>query len=128
MKIKSLVIGFEKNAIRTAKIAWVFQCCRSQFMIEEIHETVYDLVADVRYFAFNYFEDEQDFESAPPAHTKKASVKSLQYLHSDLQLLLDIFYKELTSYSVHREAQMDALFELWQKINDIMSSIETKYG
>ena len=95
MKIKSLVIGFENIAIRTAKKAWIFKCCRNQFMLNEIHEIVYELVANVRSFAFNLFEDEQDFESAPPAHTKKASVKSIEYLHSDLQLLVGHFLQRV---------------------------------
>ena len=128
MKIKSLVIGFENIAIHTAKKKWIFICCRNQFVLDEIHEIVYELVANVRAFAFNLFEDEEDFESAPPAHTKKASIKSLEYLHSDLQLLLDIFYKELTSFLVRGEAQLDALFELSQSVTDIMSLIESKYG
>ena len=89
---------------------------------------MYELVSNVRSFAFNLLEDEQDFESAPPAHAKRPSVKSIQYLHSDLQLLLDIFYKELTSYSVRGEAQLNALFELSQSVTDIMSLIESKYG
>ena len=128
MKIKSLVIGFENIAICTAKKKWIFICCQTQFVLDEIHEVVYELVANVRAFAFNLFKDEEDFESAPPAHTKKASIKSLEYLHSDLQLLLDIFYKELTSFSVRGEAQLDALFELSQSVTDIMSLIESKYG
>ena len=97
-------------------------------MLNEIHEIVYELVANVRSFTFNLFKDEQDFQSAPPVHTKKPSVKSIQYLHSDLELLLDIFYKELTSYSVHGQAQLDALFELLQSVTDIMSLIVSKYG
>ena len=128
MKIKSLVIRFENIAIRTTKNAWIFKACRSQFMIEEIHDIVYELVANVRSFAFNLFEDEEEFESAPPPHTKKPSVKSLDYLHSDLQLLLDIFYKELTSYSVRGEANLDGLFELSKNVTDIMALIESKYG
>ena len=98
MKIKSLVIGFENIAICTAQKKWIFICCRNQFVLDEIHEIVYELVANVRAFAFNLFEDEEDFESAPPAHTKKASIKSLEYLHSDLQLLLDIFYKRVDKF------------------------------
>ena len=128
MKIKALIIAFENIAIRTAKKKWIFTCCRNQFVIDEIHDIVYELVSNVRAFAYNLFEDEEDFESAPPAHTKQASIKSLEYLHSDLQLLLDIFYKELTSFSVRGEAQLDALLELSQTVTQIMSLIVSKYG
>ena len=73
MKIKSLAIAFENIAIRTAKKAWIFKCCHNQFILDQMHEIVYELVSNVRSFAFNLFEDRGLSMFTTRAHEKAFS-------------------------------------------------------
>ena len=126
-KIQKLIIAYEKITLRAARDKWIFKCCRNYDVVEEIHDTFLDMMCNIRSFAYFLLEDD-DIESKPGCSGRKASVSGLDFLVTDLEVLLDVFYRGLASFEIHGDEKLDVMFELCHTINGLLKSFEHKYS
>ena len=126
-KIQNLIIAYEKIAIRVAHDKWIFKCCHNYDLVEEIYDAFLDMMSNIHSFAYFLLEDD-DIESKPACSGRKASVSGLDFLVTDLEVLLDVFYRGLASFEIHGHERLDVMFELSHTINGLLRSFEHKYS
>ena len=125
-KIQKLIIAYEKIALRAARDKWIFKCCRNYDLVKEIYDAFLDM-CNIRLFAYFLLEDD-DIESKPGCSGRKASVSGLDFLVTDLEVLLDVFYRGLVSFEIHGDEKLDVMFELSHTVNGLLKSFEHKYS
>ena len=126
-KIQKLIIAYEKIALRAAHDKWIFKCCRNYDLVEEIYDAFLDMMCNIHSFAYFLLEDD-DIESKPGCSGHKASVSGLDFLVTDLEVLLDVFYRGLASFEIHGDEKLDIMFELSHTVNGLLKSFEHKYS
>ena len=126
-KIQKLIIAYEKIALRAARDKWIFKCCRNYDLVEEIYDAFLDMMSNIRSFAYFLLEDD-DIESKPACSGRKASVSGLDFLVTDLEVLLDVFYRGLASFEIRGHEKLDIMFKLSHTVNGLLRSFEPKYS
>ena len=126
-KIQKHIIAYEKIAIRASRDKWIFKCCRNYDLVEEIYDTFLDMMSNIRSFVYFLLEDD-DIESKPTCSGRKASLSGLDFLVTDLEVLLDVFYRGLASFEIHGHEKLDVMFELSHTVNGLLRSFEHKYS
>ena len=127
MKIQTLIIEYEKIAIRFSKKKWIFKCCRNYCVIEEIYEQFIEMMISIRSFAALVFQD-SDIESHPACYGQKASVRLLDFLVTDFEIMIDVFYRGLSSFEIRGNEQLIVVCELCTAINGLLNAFERKYS
>ena len=89
-KIQKLIISYENIALHAACDKWIFKCCRNYDLVEEIYDAFLDMMCNIRSFAYFLLEDD-DIKSKPGCSGCNASVSGLDFLVTDLEVLLDVF-------------------------------------
>ena len=125
-KIQNLIIAYEKITLRAARDKWIFKCCCNYDLVEEIYDAFLDMMCNIRSFA--YLLEDDDIESKPGCSDRKASVSGLDFLVTDLEVLLDVFYRGLASFEIRGDEKLDIMFELSHTINGLLKSFEHKYS
>ena len=126
-KIQTLIIQYENIAIRFSKKKWIFKCCRNYYLIEEIYNHFIEMMINIRSFAPVLLED-TDIECYPACYGQKASVRLLDFLVGDFEIMLDVFYRELSSFQIRGDLNLIGTFELGTAINGLLSTFERKYS
>ena len=126
-KIQKLIITYENLAIRFGKDKWIFTCCRNYWLVEEIYKHLLDMMCNVRSFAF-YLLDDDEIETKPACAGHTPSVRGLDFLTTDMEIMLDVFYKSLASFEIRGEVKLAITFELSEIINGILKVFEQKYS
>ena len=86
-----------------------------------------ELMCNVRSFAY-FLLDDEDIESRPACFSHVPSMGGMDFLVTDLELMLDIFYTSLTSYAIRGDEKLDIMFELSHAINNLLKAFEKRYG
>ena len=94
IKTQKLIIAFEKIAMHDAHDKWIFKCCRNYYVVEEIYKGLLDMMCNIWSFAYFLLEDD-NIETRPACSGHKPSVFGLDFLVTDLEVMLDVFYKGL---------------------------------
>ena len=126
-KIQKLIIAYEKITLHAARDKWIFKCCHNYDLVEEIYDAFLDMMSNMRSFVYFLLEDD-DIESKPACSGRKASVSGLNFLVTDLEVLLDVFYRGLASFEIRGHEKLDVMFELSHTINGLLRSFEHKYS
>ena len=126
-KIRKLIIAFEKVALRAFKDRWIFCCCRNYAIFKTIYYEFMELMCNVRSFAY-FLLDDEDIESRPACFSHVPSMGGMDFLVTDLELMLDVFYTSLTSYAIRGDEKLDIMFELSHTINNLLKAFEKRYG
>ena len=96
-------------------------------LVQEIYDAFLDMMHNIPSFAYFLLEDD-DIESKPACSSRKASVSGLDILVTDLEVLLDIFYRGLASFEICGDEKLDVMFELSHTANGLLKSFEHKYS
>ena len=126
-KIQKLIIAYEKIALRAARDKWIFKCCRNYDLVEEIYDAFLDMMCNILSFAYFLLEDD-DIESKPGCSGRKASVSGLDFLVTDLEVLLDVFYRGLASFEICGDEKLDVMFEMSHTVNGLLKNFKHKYS
>ena len=126
-KIRKLIIAFEKVALRASKDQWIFRCCRNYAIFKTIYHELMELMCNVCSFAY-FLLDDEDIESRPACFSHVPTMGAMDFLVTDLELMLDVFYTSLTSYAICGDEKLDILFELSHTINNLLKAFEKRYG
>ena len=127
IKIQKLIIAFEKIAMRAAHDKWIFKCCCNYDLVEEIYKGFLDMMCNIHSFAYFLLEDD-DIETRPACSGHKPSVFGLDFLVTDLEVILDVFYKGLASFEICGHEKLDIMFKLSHSINGLLRTFEQKYS
>ena len=127
IKTQKLIIAFEKIAMRAAHDKWIFKCCRNYYVVEEIYKGLLDMMCNIRSFTYFLLEDD-DIETRPACSGHKPSVFGLDFLVTDLEVMLDVFYKGLASFEIRSHEKLNIMFELSHSINGLLRTFEQKYS
>ena len=84
-------------------------------------------MCNIHSFVYFLLEDD-DIESKPGCSGRKASVSGLDFLVTDLEVLLDVFYRGLASFEICDDEKLDVMFELSHTVNGLLRSFEHKYS
>ena len=52
----------------------------------------------------------------------------IDFLVTDLELMLDVFYTSLSRYAIHGDEKLHVMFELLHTINNLLKVFEKRYG
>ena len=85
------------------------------------------MMCNVRSFAF-YLLDDDEIETKPACAGHTPSVRGLDFLTGDLEIMLDVFYKSLASFEIRGELKLAITFELSEIINGLLKVFEQKYS
>ena len=126
-KIKKLIIAFEKVALQASKDRWIFHCCRNYAIFKTIYHEFMELMCNIRSFAY-FLLDDEDIESRPACFSHVPSMGGIDFLVTDLELMLDVFYTSLSSYAIRVDEKLHVMFELSHTINNLLKLFEKRYG
>ena len=56
------------------------------------------------------------------------SMGGMDFLVTDLELMLDVFYTSLSSYAIRGDEKLHVMFELSHTINNLLKVFEKRYG
>ena len=118
--------AFEKIASRIIDMKWFFKCVRNHYIFEELYHDTLDLVSNIRSFATAMLDD-NDIESRPACYNHKPSVGGLDFLYTDLELMIDVFYQSLTNHVFTQHDHFDMLFELTHAVYAVLKALQNKY-
>ena len=126
-KIKKLIIAFEKVALRASKDRWIFCCCRNYAIFKTIYHEFMELICNICSFAY-FLLDDEDIESRPACFSHVPSMGGIDFLVTDLELMLSVFYTSLSSYAIRGDEKLHVMFELSHTINNLLKVFEKRYG
>ena len=127
MKREKLIVAYEKIAMCFQSQKWIFKCCRSYPLVVEIYEALLDMIVNIREFAF-FLLDDEDIESKPICFVWKPSMCGIDFLVTDLDVMLDLFYTGLSSYAIQGHEKFDLMFTLSITVYDLLQSFKKKYS
>ena len=124
-KIRKLIIAFEKVALRASKDRWIFRCCRNYAIFKTIYHEFMELMCNIHFFAY-FILDDEDIESRPACFSHVPSMGGMDFLVTDLELMLDVFYTSLSSYAIRGDEKLHIMFELSHTINNLLKTFEKR--
>ena len=86
-----------------------------------------ELMCNIRSFAY-FLLDDEDIESRPACFSHVPSMGGIDFLVTDLELMLDVFYTSLSSYAIRGDEKLHVMFELLHTINNLLKVFEKRYG
>ena len=86
-----------------------------------------ELMCNIRSFAY-FLLDDEDIESRPACFSHVPSVGGMDFLVTDLELMLYVFYTSLSSYAIRSGEKLHVMFELSHTINNLLKVFEKRYG
>ena len=86
-----------------------------------------ELMCNIRSFAY-FLLDDEDIESRPACFSHVPSMGGMDFLVTDLELMLDVFYTSLSSYAIRGDKKLHVMFELSHTINNLLKVFEKRYG
>ena len=86
-----------------------------------------ELMCNIHSFAY-FILDDEDIESRPACFSHVPSMGGMDFLVTDLELMLDMFYTSLSSYAICGDEKLHIMFELSHTINNLLKTFEKRYG
>ena len=86
-----------------------------------------ELMCNIHSFAY-FILDNEDIESRSACFSHVPSIGGMDFLVTDLELMLDVFYTSLSSYAIRGDEKLLIMFELSHTINNLLKTFEKKYG
>ena len=126
MKTQKLIVAYEKIALRVQNEKWIYKCCRNYPLVEEIYNSLLEMVVNIREFAF-FLLDDEDIESKPGCFSWIPSMCGIDFLVTDLDVMLDFFYTDLSSYAIKGHEKFDLMFTLSLTVYELLQSFKRKY-
>ena len=126
MKTQKLIVAYEKIALRVQNKKWIYKCCWNYPLVEEIYNSLLEMVVNIREFAF-FLLDDEDIESKPGCFSWKPSMRGIDFLVTDLDVMLDLFYTGLSSYAIKGHEKLDLMFTLSLMVYELLQSFKMKY-
>ena len=126
MKTQKLIVAYEKIALRVQNEKWIYKCCQNYPLVEEIYNSLLEMVVNIREFAF-FLLDDEDIESKPGCFSWKPSMHGIDFLVTNLDVMLDLFYTGLSSYAIKGHEKLDLMFTLSLTVYELLQSFKTKY-
>ena len=126
MKTQKLIVAYEKIALRVQNEKWIYKCCRNYPLVEEIYNSLLEMVVNIREFAF-FLLDDEDIESKPGCFSWMPSMHGIDFLVTDLDVMLDLFYTGLSSYAIKGHVKLDLMFSLSLMVYELLQSFKRKY-
>ena len=126
MKTQKLIVAYEKIALRVQNEKWIYKCCRNYPLVEEIYNSLLEMVVNIREFAF-FLLDDEDIESKPGCFSWMPSMRGIDFLVTDLDVMLDLFYTGLSSYAIKGHEKLDLMFTLSLTVYKLLQSFKRKY-
>ena len=126
IKETKLCEAFKKIASQVIDMKWLFKCIRNHYIFEELYDDTLDLIYNIRSFATSMLDDD-NIESCRTCYTHKASVRGLDFLYTDLELMIDILHQSLVSHVIKEHAHFDVLFELTHAVYAVLKALQNKY-
>ena len=109
------------------KDRWIFRCCRNYAIFKTIYHEFMELMCNIHSFAY-FILDDEDIESRPACFSHVPSMGGMDFLVTDLELMLDVFYTSLSSYAIHGDEKLHIMLELLHTINNLLKTFEKRYG
>ena len=85
------------------------------------------MLVNIRQFAF-FLLDDEDIESKPICFGWKPHMRGLDFLVTDLEVMLDLFYTGLSSYAIQGDEKFDLMFTLSITVYELLQSFKKKYS
>ena len=126
MKTQKLIVAYEKIALRVQNEKWIYKCCRNYPLVEEIYNSLLEMVVNIREFTF-FLLDDEDIESKPRCFSWMPSMRGIDFLVTDLDVMLDLFYTGLSSYAIKGHKKLDLMFTLSLMVYELLQSFKRKY-
>ena len=127
-KCMKLIQAYEKIIGCFLSMKHVLTCCRNYYTITVIFNNLLEMVSNVRSFVkFLVEENNEDFIIRPGCFNHQPSVRGLDFLASDLGMLLEIIRYSIANKSVHENDKYNVLFELAHSIYNLLKHFQTKY-
>ena len=86
-----------------------------------------ELMCNICSFAY-FLLDDEDIESRPACFWHVPSMGGMDFLVTDLELMLDVFYTSLSRYAICGDKKLHVMFELSHTINNLLKVFEKRYG
>ena len=126
-KTEKLISAFEKILCWAQKDSWIFRCCRNMSAVRELYLDLLDMLCNIRCFAISLLEDDE-IESRPACYAHEPHMRGLDFLTTDLHLMLSLFLQSLKNGKLNTDQKLDTLFHLSHTVNDLLIVFEKKYG
>ena len=118
--------AFEKIASRIIDMKWFFKCACNHYIFEELYHDTLDLISNIRSFATAMLDDD-NIESHPACYNHKPSVGGLDFMYTDLELMIDVFYQSLTSHVFTQHNHFHMLFKLAHAVYAVLKALQNMY-
>ena len=116
----------KKIALRVQNEKWIYKCCRNYPLVEEIYNSLLEMVVNIREFVF-FLLDDEDIESKPGCFSWMPSMRGIDFLVTNLDVMLDLFYTGLSSYAIKGHEKLDLMFTLSLMVYELLQSFKRKY-
>ena len=126
-KTEKLIYAFQKIILRAEKDSWIFRCCRNMSAVRELYLELLDMLCNIRSFAISLLETDE-IESRPPCYAHEPHVRGLDFLSTDLHVMLSLFLEALENKELNTDPKLDTLFHLAHTVNDLLFAFEKKYS
>ena len=104
-----------------------FVARRNYAIFKTIYHKFMELMCNIHSFAY-FILDDEDIESRPACFSHVPSMGGMDFLVTDLELMLDMFYTSLSSYAICGDEKLHIMFELLHTINNLLKTFEKRYG
>ena len=119
--------AFGKINNKFSQSKWIFKCCQNMKYVTEIYYNMLDMVINTCCFLKFIFEEIEDIETMPVCRKHNPSIHGLDYMVTDIQLLLDLVLKALDSRVFYDHPKFNIMFELAHSLYDLLKSFQTRY-
>ena len=126
-KTEKLIYAFQKIILRAEKDSWIFRCCRNMSAVRELYLELLDMLCNIHSFAISLLEADE-IESRPPCYAHEPHVRGLDFLSTDLHVMLSLFLEALENKELNTDPKLDTLFHLAHTVNDLLFAFEKKYS
>ena len=125
IKETKLCEAFQKIASRIIDMQWFFKCVHNHYIFEKLYHDTLDLISNIRSFAAAMLDDD-DIESRPACYNNKPSVGGLDFLYTDLELMIDVFHQSLNNHVFTQHDHFDTLFEVAHAVYAVLKALQKK--
>ena len=125
-KERKLREAFSKIASQVGEMKWMFKCIRNYYVFVDLYDNTLDLVCNIRTFA-NLLLDDDEIETHPACYHHNRTIGGLDFLYTDLELMVDILHQSILSHTITDHRNLDTLFELVHAVYAVLKSFQKKY-
>ena len=106
---------------------YIFSCIRNHYVFLELFEETMDLACKVRTFVKFFLDHVEDIADKPFCYRHNPSVYVLDFLYTDIDLMLDVTYEAVKDYVIQDHCKFDLMYEFIFAINGCLYKFDEKY-